>query len=254
MFVVTGGGSGIGRYLARALAEHGKEVLIIGRQPATLQATAKSFPLIRCCCADVSTAEGRATITQCLSEVVAIEALVHNAGVIEPIKSLATLEEREWQEILSTNVNAPLFLTQALLTKLVNKRVLHVGSGAAYFPVHGWAGYCTSKAALAMLTRCWQLEQRDIFFTSVMPGIINTSMQEKIRLSTDMDPTKLEYFHHLHQKNHLISPTTVALFLRWLLTKVSNEEYVSRKWDIYDTQFHERWLDTGHHVPHWEIE
>jgi len=147
------------------------------------------------------------------------------------------------------NIDAPLFLTQLLLNKLSNGRVLNISSGAAHFPVTGWAAYCVSKAALSMLTRCWQLESSQIAFASVMPGIIDTSMQAKIRSAKNMSPEKLDFFKRLKQDNLLLAPATVAAFLCWLLLDIDTSNYVSKEWDIYDTSHHSAWLVPPNIVP-----
>ncbi|MFC3909893.1 SDR family NAD(P)-dependent oxidoreductase [Legionella dresdenensis] len=253
MFVITGGGSGIGRALAHSLADRGHEVLIIGRRQALLAETAAFSPLISVFCADVSTSEGQAEIINALKPVRQITGLIHNAGIIEPIKGIADITSAEWQHTLATNLNAPLALSQKLLAKLSGNRVLHIGSGVAYFPVKGWAAYCVSKAALSMLTRCWQLESEDVHFASVMPGIIDTDMQALIRQAAFMDAEKKDFFMQLHQDNKLVSPATAAIFLTWLLLDISPEEFSSKEWDIYDTTDQARWLVAPHTVPHWEV-
>ncbi|WP_347251723.1 SDR family NAD(P)-dependent oxidoreductase [Legionella sp.] len=252
MFLITGGGSGIGLALAQALATRDKEVMIIGRRKHTLVEASAFSPLIHYFCADVSTPEGRKQITAHLRELPSLEGLIHNAGIIEPIVSISAIDESAWHQIIATNLDAPLFLTQSLLDKLQHGRVLHIGSGAAYFPVVGWSGYCVSKAGLAMLTRCWQLENPHLAFASVMPGIIDTDMQGVIRHAEFMETEKRNFFHTLKNENKLVSAETVALFLSWLLLDVDRATYVSKEWDIYDKSHHSFWLAAPHQVPHWE--
>ena len=252
MFVVTGGGTGIGRALAYALTERGYSVFIVGRREPLLIETAQYSPLIKYICADVATHEGRLHILERLAEVDQLFGLIHNAGVIEPIMPLREIDENAWGRVMATNVNAPLFLSQLLYEKLINGRVLHIGSGAAYFPVMGWSAYCVSKAALALLNRSWQLESSDVSFSCVMPGIIDTDMQAKIRQASFMDKDKLDFFKHLKEDKRLVSTDTVALFLSWLLVDVDKETYVSKEWDIYDKSHHREWLVPPHKVPAWE--
>lgn len=252
MFIITGGGSGIGRALTHHLADLNEKVLIIGRRQQALQETAAYSPLISVCCTDVSNPAGQAAIEAQLHNEVSIKGLIHNAGKIDPICTLQSIALDDWDKVMRTNLNPVLFLTQRLLKKLQGGRVLHVGSGAAHFPVAGWSAYCTSKAALSMLTRCWQLECNDPLFANVMPGIIDTPMQEMIRNSTAMQAQKKAFFMQLKAQDHLIAPATVALFLSWLLLKVPNEQYAAQEWDIYDKQHHSAWLLPSHVVPYWE--
>ncbi|MGQ3888818.1 SDR family NAD(P)-dependent oxidoreductase [Legionella sp. CNM-1927-20] len=252
MFIITGGGSGIGRALAHLLAEQGQEVLIVGRREPVLKEAASYSPLISICCTDVSTSEGQQVILTALNSKSTIRGLVHNAGIIEPIAPITQITEQAWQQTLATNLNAPLFLTQLLIKKLNGGRVLTIGSGAAYFPVVGWTAYCVSKAALAMLTHCWQLECKTVSFASVKPGIIDTDMQALIRQSHSMDNKELEFFKALKEQNRLVSPETVALFLSWLLLEVNQSDYGAEEWDIYTTHHHQFWLKKPHIVPNWE--
>lgn len=254
MFVITGGGSGIGKSLAKTLAARDQAVLIIGRREEPLKATAELSEQIEYFVADVSTKKGRHEITEQLNHVRTLKGLIHNAGTIEPIVPITQLKDANWYQAMATNVEAPLFLTQDLSDKLKQGRVLNIGSGAAYFPVKGWTAYCVSKAALAMLTRCWQLEQDEIAFASVMPGIIDTDMQQVIRHAQYMDDEKRAFFQQLKRDKRLLSPETVALFLCWLLLDVERIEYQSKEWDIYDKSHHSRWLPSEHSVPMWEDE
>lgn len=252
MFVVTGGGRGIGKALALALASRGKSVLIIGRQKSPLIDVSDSSDLIDYLVADVTTKKGRQCIIDHLSDCGSLEGLIHSAGIIDPIMPLEKIDETAWQQLMATNVDAPLFLSQQLIRQLPQGRVLHIGSGVAYFPVTGWAAYCVSKAALSMLTRCWQLECSMPAFASVMPGIIDTDMMTTICQSKHMHPDKLNFFLQLKQNNQMLSTETVALFLCWLLLDIDTSLYISKEWDIYDTSHHAAWLPKTHVVPNWE--
>lgn len=249
MFVVTGGGRGIGKALAVALADRGHEVLIVGRSEHELAQTASLSSLIKFVCADVSSPQSRMLIKEALQDVPVIQGLIHNAGIIEPILPITTIDELSWKKMMATNVDAPLFLTQLLASQLNNGRVLNIGSGAGFFPVEGWTAYCVSKAALAMLTRCWQLESKSCAFAYVMPGIIDTQMQATIRQADHMQDEKRDFFKQLKQDNRLISVETVAAFLCWLLLDIDTQLYESNVWDIYDTSHHHAWLFEPNSVP-----
>lgn len=252
MYIVTGGGSGIGKALAMALAKRGKQVLIIGRREHLLEETASLSPSIHYFCADVSTVNGRESIRDHISNHVHIEALVNNAGTLDPIVPIRGITPEAWHHSFQTNVDAALFLPQLLSDKLSNGRVLNIGSGAAYFAIKGWTAYCVSKAALSMLTRCWQLESETIAFTSVMPGIIDTEMQAIARSADHMDADQVNFYKRLKEDNRLIAPEAVAEFLSWLLLDVNKEAYASREWDIYETSHHDEWLRPPYQILHWD--
>lgn len=253
MYLITGGGSGIGKALALALAKRNKPVFIIGRRENLLQETASLSSNIGYLCADVSTSQGRELIKSGLNHIPYIHALINNAGTLEPTVPLKEISFGNWHQALNTNVDPALFLPQLLYDKLSGGRVLNVGSGAAYFPIKGWGTYCVSKAALAMLTQCWQIESESIAFASVMPGIIDTHMQAIARQGLNLDMEQVNFYRRLKEHNRLISPETVAEFFIWLLLDVDKKTYVSREWDIYDTTHHSAWLKPPHQVLHWDF-
>lgn len=252
MFIITGGGTGIGRALALSLAKRNRSVLIIGRRLTLLKETASLSSLITYLEADVSTEQGIERIRKHVENLPKIDALVNNAGTLEPIVSLNDIQPKTFHQALSTNLDAALFLPQKLQLQLNKGRVLNIGSGAAHFAIRGWAAYCISKAALAMLTLCWQLESQSIAFASVMPGIVDTEMQAIARNAKHMDPDQVQFYQKLKEDNRLISPETVAEFLAWLLIDVDRETYRSKEWDIYDTTHHPAWLKPPQQVLTWD--
>lgn len=252
MIVVTGGGSGIGRALAQTLANKAERVLIVGRRKSMLEETAATSRRIEILEADISALAGQEALLTRVRHASSLKAIVHNAGTIAPIVPLTNLALEDWRAAFKVNVEAPLFLTQALFNAFQDFRVLNISSGAAHFPVKAWGSYCASKASLSMVTRLWQEEQPAFAIASVMPGIIDTDMQAFIRDSKGMDTEKQAFFLSLKAKQQLLDAATVAQFLSWLLLCVPSEEYRSQEWDIYDKRHHHRWLAPPHTVAHWE--
>lgn len=251
MFIISGGGSGIGKALALALAERGKKVLIIGRRESLLREVSSKYLSIDYFSADLSRAEDREAIAEFLENEPSITALINNAGIIDPMLPLKNMGLSDWRKVMATNVEAPLFLTQKLFSKLKGGRVLNIGSGLAHFPAAGLSAYCVSKAALNMLTGCWQLETQEVAISSVMPGIVETHMQDLLRTTREIDQKSHQFYNQLKNMNQLVSAETVAAFLCWLLLDLPVEQYVAEEWDIYDQKHHSSWLTPPHKVPNW---
>lgn len=246
MIIVTGGGSGIGAALAQALARRDEQVLIVGRRKEALKSISATFPeKISYVVADLSSSTGREKLVSHLKPLKRIKALVHNAGLLDPLKPLADVSLEEWRTAQAINVEAPLFLTQALLEKLQGGRVLHLSSGAAHGAYAHWGAYCTSKAALYMLYQTFKQEVPNVLFGSVMPGITDTAMQGLIRNSDNMPEDSLAFFRGLKEEDKLLSTDTVAEFLSWLLLQASDKAYSEEEWDIYDSSYHSKWLKKG---------
>ncbi|KAL6070833.1 Benzil reductase ((S)-benzoin forming) [Balamuthia mandrillaris] len=271
--VVTGGGSGIGRALAwelvRRESKYQGKVLIVGRREEALRETKRQCLLLHgeasaerlvTVAADIATEEGRALVADALPPTASLRFLVHNAGVVSPVESVHNLRLNEWRAAMAINVEAPLFLTQALLPHLQrhnkNKggegegaRVLMVGSGAASKAYQGWTAYCVSKAALHMLTKCLDVElaspaqtqkeeegkeERDSVRVGwIRPGKVDTAMQEEIRGSSQQVFPMVSYFKEQKESGHLLPPERVARFMSFILCETTLQEFAEHEWDIY---------------------
>lgn len=170
-----------------------------------------------------------------------------------------------WRATMATNVDAPLFLTNALLPQLRAKpqaRILHISSGAAHYAFAGWTSYCVSKSAFFMLYQCMRDElgaaDVPVLVGSVKPGVVDTPMQAVVRGS---DFPGRERFAEMHAKGveraaaYAEGPHTppsdaldtcdnVATFLTWLLRDTSDAEFVEKEWDIREPEHHDRWITT----------
>jgi benzil reductase ((S)-benzoin forming) len=250
--IITGAGTGIGQALAIKLAASGYNILGVGRRLEPLQQTQKNNPeKIHILQADITLHKDRAKIVGQIENLGKSVYLVHNAHSHEPLGLLKDITLEEWRAQQIVNVEAPLFLTQALLTHLKGGRILNISSGYAHYPCPGIGSYCVSKAALFMLYLCLrdELQELDITVGSAMPGIVDTPMQESLR-STSKDKLPLvKSFIGFKEKNKLIPPAIVADFLKWLLFETNDDEYSDNEWDIGDTTHHSKWLKDKN--PRW---
>ena len=242
--LVTGAGSGSGYALSKRLVERGCDVLAIGRRAEPLAALAAAHPdHITPLALDVSASDAAQHILSALDDA-PLRFIVHNAASLTPAGPLETLDRAAFRAHLETNLHAPLFLTQALLPQLQGgARILHTSSGAAHRALSGWGPYCMSKAALHMLTQCWnaELAERGILVGSARPGVVDTPMQETIRSLTPQDFPAVETFRHLKAAGELLPPKTVARFLAWMLLDAEGEQFSGAERDVRDAELTKLW-------------
>jgi NAD(P)-dependent dehydrogenase (short-subunit alcohol dehydrogenase family) len=241
--LITGGGTGIGRALAERFAAKGWRVTIVGRRLELLQEVARDYPdKISIISADVGSIQDRQKIVAEAKGT--LDLLVHNAAVLGPVGPILDQSPEDWKSHMATNVEGPLFLTQALLPNLVeNSRVVNISSGAAHQGIPGWGMYCTSKAALFMLGQLLkdELAQRNIWFGSVRPGIVDTPMQAEIRALEPENFPMVEQFQQYKATGALVTSELVAQYLEWLLLEVSGPQLGEREWDIRDAEWQSAW-------------
>lgn len=266
--IITGGSTGIGAAIFRRLVQQEPNLhcLAVGRRLPQLEETRQRAisasgdrkgrdARVHILSADVSTPEGIAAILSALPANASLKYLVHNAGLLGPIAPLAEIDRSTWHQVVATNLDAPLFLTQALLPHLKRHseeanseskaRVLHVSSGAAHGSYVGWGPYCVTKAGLHMMYQCLSLElsQQDVLVGSVRPGVVDTPMQDAIRAfdgPSDHFPMKSK-FHTLHESGKLEKADTVATYFHWLLSEIGDEEFCSEEFDIRGSNEDPRW-------------
>lgn len=243
---ITGASSGIGNYLSKLLAKNGFFVFAVARTESKLQELKSLYPHnIEYIVSDVGTEEGRVHIIKNLPLNFKLKYLVHSAGVLDPVGRLKDLAYEDWRQNVGVNLEAPIFLTQKLL-KFMSKgsRVLNISTGAAHKPIPGWTSYCVTKSASYMLYQCLKtdLAEQGILYGSMLPGIVDTPMQEKIRSLSVKDFSLVETFKGFKSENQLISPDVCAEYIKWVLTETGDNEYIEIEWDIYDKNYFSNWL------------
>lgn len=152
--LITGAGSGIGRALALEAARRGMSVALVGRRATALEETRLAFghgARAIVIPGDVTSAAARAVMRERLAgEWHCLDVLVNNAGVLAA-GPLATTEDAALQQLVATNLLAPLAMTRDLLPLLRAAplpRVVNIGSLLGDIPMPLFAAYAASKFAL----------------------------------------------------------------------------------------------------------
>ncbi|KAF9917628.1 hypothetical protein BX616_000404 [Lobosporangium transversale] len=139
-----------------------------------------------------------------------LDGVALNAGVIDPLGSIATTTLQEWKQCFDINFFSIMTFVQHAAPALRESkgRVIFVSSGAAASPYYGWGAYCTSKAALKMFGEVLAKEEPELTSISIRPGVVDTEMQSSIRTkgADTMVPEQHARFVELHTSKTLLHP------------------------------------------------
>jgi NAD(P)-dependent dehydrogenase (short-subunit alcohol dehydrogenase family) len=190
--VVTGGGSGIGRAVALALANEGYAVVVAGRRQEALDSISgeaaraglhlmaiptdvRDQPSVKSLFAKTNAAFGR------------LDLLFNNAGTVAPPVPIEELTYDQWKVVVDTNLSGAFLCTQEAVKLMKNQRprggrIINNGSISAHSPRPNSAPYTATKHAITGLTKSTSLDGRqfDIACGQIDIGNAATEMTEKI--------------------------------------------------------------------------
>lgn len=185
--LVTGGSTGIGRAVARQLAELGAHVVITGRHEDTLRESASQHPNIGLVVADIARESAR-MVDEVGRRHGRLDFLINNAAVA-PAATLPQSDAEHFHLVFDVNVLGLIETTRHALPLLRKSRgtVVNVTSIVADRPLPGIAVYSASKAAVVALTRSWaqELAPDGIRVNAVSPGPIDTPALGKAGVPRD---------------------------------------------------------------------
>jgi len=179
--LITGASKGLGRALARGLAERGWTLVLDARGAEALETVARELPTAVAVAGDVTDARHREALAAAVRERGRLDLLVNNASYLgpSPMPSLAEYPLNELVRVYEVDVIAPLALTQLVLPLFAERAaILNVSSDAAVEPYAGWGGYGAAKAALDQLTAILGAEQPGYSVYAVDPGDMRTQMHQ----------------------------------------------------------------------------
>lgn len=163
--IVTGGGRGLGKVMALALAEAGADVVVAARTAGEIAQTASEVKGLGRKSLAISTDVTKANqvtkmVGQTISEFGKIDILVNNAGLGLEKPALKTTVE-EWDTMIRANLTSAFLCCKAVAKHMVERKsgtIINIASGLGERGVPGAAAYCASKGGVIQLTKVLALE------------------------------------------------------------------------------------------------
>ena len=229
--VVTGGGTGIGRAAALALAAEGYEVTVAGRTASTLEETVKLITaaggIARYVIADVHDEDAvRHAVETATGATGRLDVAVNSAGVDGGNDSHPFIDYpvQTFDLMLATNVRGMFFSMKHELAIMAAQgfgSIVNISSGAGLTGVPGYAGYVASKFAEIGLTKSAALDyaNRNVRVNAVCPGLVNTPL---IADMVTENPQMRERLVASHPLGRIAEPEEVADAIVYLATSKSS--------------------------------
>ena len=219
---VTGGGTGIGRAVALALADAGAEVVITGRREGPLKEVAAENSRIAWHAVDVTDEK---ELVDAIASAGQIDIMVPNAGIAEtaPLHKV-TLDH--WRKIFAINVEGVMICMREVLRPMAQRgwgRIVVISSMTAFRGAAYISAYSASKHAVVGLTKCAAEEvlKTGVTVNALCPGYVATPIVDR-SVANITSKTKLsdeEALASLRDQNpfgRLIEPDEVAAAALWL--------------------------------------
>lgn len=201
--LITGGSRGIGYGIAVELAKNGFDLAINGMRPLADVEEAldqlKAFGNeVMYCRGNISSSTDREKMLKQIEELYGrINVLVNNAGIApKERRDILEATEESFDEVLSTNLKGPYFLTQKAANWMIEQKknniefagsIINISSVSATVASINRGEYCISKAGVGMATQLFaaRLGEFDIPVFEVRPGVIRTDMTAGVKAKYD---------------------------------------------------------------------
>ncbi len=189
--LITGASDGIGKAVALGFAAHGADLILLGRDQEKLEAVYDAVDdinpgkvMIHPLDFATASSEDYQTLANSLAQhYEQLDGLIHNAALLGARTPIEFYPDQDWAKLMEVNVNAPFYLTKALLPALAQSkdaRVLFISSSVGRQGRAYWGGYAVSKFALEglMQTLADEVTQTtNIRVNSLNPGGTRTAMR-----------------------------------------------------------------------------
>ncbi len=187
--LITGGGSGIGEGIARAMAEHGARVIVVDVNTMGAARVAEAiggahYPL------DVSDRVAvDALAGQIARDIGPVSILVNNAGIIRRAKIDDPATRALWDATMAVNLDGPYNMVTAFQAQLKQTKgsVINIGSIQSFVALPNSAAYTTSKTGIRGLTKALAIElsPHGVRVNAIGPGMIATPLNADARQNPD---------------------------------------------------------------------
>jgi uncharacterized oxidoreductase len=179
--LLTGGGTGIGRALARELASKGNTVLVCGRRLQMLEETAATSERLHPYACDLTRSEDMQDMLAAIDrDGHRVDTLISNAAILGFESLAGGLDLATAKTMIEANLFGPIELTQRMLDRLRathDPAIVIVGSPAGIGPLANTPIYATSKAGLHAYTLCLRHHlEGQVRVIEVFPPVVDTEM------------------------------------------------------------------------------
>lgn len=211
--VITGVSQGLGKSLFDIISSENANLIAIGRHFNEEQRNAGKILIEHDYCNqedDYLDEVGQSLIPDEVT-------FINNAGTIDPIGKIGNLDMVEYSQAIQINCLGPAQLINFLVSFCQKNNhyltIINISTGAAVHPIAGWAGYCSTKAAIRMFLDVLQEQEKEsgrVRIIHVDPGVMDTGMQAKIRSVPASDFPKIDEFVEYKNNGVLRKPLDVA--------------------------------------------
>ena len=244
--VITGGGRGIGKTIAREFLKAGAEVLLVARTKLQLEATQSELAKlgrVEVVAVDVSMKLGVGKVTKKVLDLWGdVDVLVNAAAVQGPIGRITDVDVDEWLRVVEINLFGTFLMIRAVVPFMKSKRygkiINFAGGGEGAYP--NFTAYVASKGGIVRLTETVAAELKDfnIDINAIAPGAVNTRMLDEVLEAGPANVGRETYEKSLTQKESGgISPEKAAKLVLFLASEFSNGltgKVISAIWDDYE--------------------
>lgn len=183
--LITGGGTGLGRGFARALAAAGARVILCARRLDKLEESAATIRdaggSAHCLAMDVTSSESVSSTLARVAEIAPVTVLINNAGTATDLL-LQDLSEEQWDSVIDTNLKGCWLVAREVVRQMIARgnggAIVNIASVLGQSVQMGTGSYAAAKAALIHLTRAMALEwaRHGVRVNAIAPGYYHTEM------------------------------------------------------------------------------
>ncbi|MGQ7843052.1 SDR family oxidoreductase [Granulosicoccus sp. 3-233] len=224
--LITGASRGIGAAAARHMAGLGMQVVLAARTRKDCESIAEDIrqsgaQALAVECDVASYASVETAVSSAVEAFGAVDVLVNNAGIIDPIARLGESDPDGWDQVVDVNLKGVYHGVRCVLPGMEQRGsgvIINISSGAAVNAIEGWSHYCATKAGVLALTRCIHKEyaEHGIRCIGLSPGTVATDMQRAIKASGINPVSQMDFSDH-------IPPEWPARAIAWLCTNAAAE-------------------------------